>query len=110
MLRPTPLVWILVFVLLLLPSPAGRALLDVVGGVVLFLLALPLILGGFGWLGWTLLQRRMVACPSCGTMSFSPGEHCRVCGADLSTSASVEPDSAPASAMTVDVQAEDVEG
>ncbi len=110
MLRPTPLVWIFVVVLLLLPSPAGRALLDVVGGVVVVLLALPLILGGLGWLGWTLLQRRMVACPSCGAMSFSPGEPCRFCGAELSGPEPVESESAPASAMTVDVRAEDVEG
>jgi hypothetical protein len=109
-LRPTPLVWIFVVVLLLLPSPAGRALLDVVGGVVVVLLALPLILGGLGWLGWTLLQRRMVACPSCGAMSFSPGEPCRFCGAELSGPEPVESESAPASAMTVDVRAEDVEG
>jgi hypothetical protein len=109
-LRPTPLVWIFVVVLLLIPSPAGRALLDVVGGVVVVLLALPLILGGLGWLGWTLLQRRMVACPSCGAMSFSPGEPCRFCGAELSGPEPVESESAPASAMTVDVRAEDVEG
>ena len=31
-------------------------MLDVVGGVTLLLIVLPLVLGGAGWLGWLLLQ------------------------------------------------------
>ena len=45
--RLPPLVWLLAL-LLLLPTPLGRALIDVIGGVALVLLTLPVILGGVG--------------------------------------------------------------
>lgn len=72
--------WILVLALLLLaPGPAGRLLLDVVGGVTLLLFALPLALGGAGWLAWVLLQRRLRTCPACGFRSLG-SEVCPACG------------------------------
>lgn len=56
--RLSPLIW-LAALLLLLPTPVGRALIDVLGGLALVLLALPFILGGLGWIGWKVLQSRM---------------------------------------------------
>jgi len=53
--RPPAIVW-LVLLVLLLPTAASRILLDVVGGVALVLVAVPLILTGLGWIGWKLLQ------------------------------------------------------
>lgn len=50
--RSSSLLWIGLLLLILLPTAAGRVLLDVAGGLLLVLLALPLILGGAGWLGW----------------------------------------------------------
>ena len=113
--RLPPLVW-LVALLLLLPTPVGRALIDVLGGVALVLLALPLILGGLGWIGWKVLQSRMQVCPNCGSASLQATPVCAVCGAafsnaDSSQAASpqVEVDSTPASTVTIDVTAEDIE-
>ncbi|TCD55544.1 hypothetical protein [Synechococcus sp. BS55D] len=106
--RSSSLLWIGLLLLILLPTAAGRVLLDVAGGLLLVLLALPLILGGAGWLGWRLLQSRMQACPACGAMNLSSGESCSVCGSPL-TVADPSTDSAPASAMTIDVQAQDVD-
>lgn len=113
--RLPPLVW-LVALLLLLPTPVGRALIDVLGGVALVLLALPLILGGLGWIGWKVLQSRMQVCPNCGSASLQATPVCAVCGsafsnADSSQAASpqVEVDSTPASSVTIDVTAEDVD-
>lgn len=71
------MLWIAVLGLLLLPTAAGRVLLDVAGGLVLVLLALPLILGGVGWLGWKVLQSRMTTCGVCGTVNFSHPDHVR---------------------------------
>ena len=113
--RVPPLVW-LIGLLLLLPTPVGKALIDVVGGVALVLLALPLILGGLGWSGWKVLQSRMQVCPTCGSASLQSGPVCAVCGSafsktDVSPSSSsqIEFDSAPASSVTIDVTAEDVD-
>lgn len=107
--------------LLLLPTAAGRVLLDVAGGLVLVLLALPLILGGVGWLGWKVLQSRMTTCGVCGTVNFSTTGPCQMCGNDLTASsgaagtgqsranASMVDDSIPASAATIDISAEELD-
>ena len=113
--RLSPLVW-LVALLLLLPTPLGRALFDVIGGVALVLLALPVILGGVGWIGWKVLQSRMQVCSNCGSASLQATPVCAVCGSAFSKSetssvanSQVEVDSTPASSVTIDVIAEDVE-
>ena len=113
--RLPPLVW-LVALLLLLPTPLGRALFDVIGGVALVLLALPVILGGVGWIGWKVLQSRMQVCSNCGSASLQATPVCAVCGSAFSktetssvANSQVEVDSTPASSVTIDVTAEDVE-
>ncbi|MBM5798079.1 MAG: hypothetical protein FJ060_07965 [Cyanobacteria bacterium K_Offshore_0m_m2_072] len=110
--------WILVLALLLLaPGPAGRLLLDVVGGVTLLLFALPLALGGAGWLAWVLLQRRMRTCPACGFRSLGT-EVCPACGTVFPTteidsggfgSPAVPQQSFDVRDVTIDVSATDVE-
>ena len=104
--------------LLLLPTAAGRVLLDVAGGLILVVLALPVILGGVGWIGWKLLQSRMRTCPACGTVSFATAGSCQMCGAELPntpsngsapSSGAVEENAVPASAATIYVSAEELD-
>ena len=109
--------WILLAVLLLAPSPAGRLLLDVMGGLTLLVVLLPVLLGGVGWLGWVLLQRRLKTCPACGFRSLG-GEVCPACGTlwveEIGTASSppapsrAEP-SFDARDVTIDIQAQDVD-
>ena len=115
--RVPPLVW-LIGLLLLLPTPVGKALIDVVGGVALVLLALPLILGGLGWVGWKVLQSRMQVCSVCGSATIQSTPVCAVCGSSFSHADVAQPanaqtecdsDSTPASSVTIDVIAEDVD-
>ncbi len=111
MSRPSPILWIALLFLLLLPSTAGRLLLDLAGGLVLFLLVLPFILGGLGWLGWRLLQSRLVTCEVCGLTILPSSLQCPACGYELKTK---RPDddltsSIPASEITIDVSAEDAD-
>ena len=87
--RPPAIVW-LVLLVLLLPTAAGRILLDVVGGVALVLVAVPLILTGIGWIGWKLLQMQAE-------------------NTQQSTVGSRTESSTPASEVTIDVTAQDVE-
>ena len=87
--RPPAIVWF-VLLLLLLPTAAGRFLLDVVGGVALVLVAVPLILTGLGWIGWKLLQMQAE-------------------NTQQSTVGSRAESSTPASEVTIDVTAQDVE-
>ena len=111
--RPPALLWIAIVLLLLVPTAAGRLLLDLAGGVLLTLLALPLILSGLGWIGWKLLQSRMVSCNACGATGLKGTGVCAVCGtpyasAGANAAAAATP-STPASDLTIDVIAQDVD-
>ena len=84
MKRSLPWGWILLAgLLLLIPGPAGRLLLDLLGGLTLTLLLLPLLLGAAALIGWRLLSRRLVTCPACGAPSIGMSQ-CPSCGAPLS--------------------------
>jgi hypothetical protein len=108
-----PWFWVvLAAILLLLPGTAGRLLLDVLGGVTLLLLLLPLLAAGAGALAWQAFRRRLTTCPSCGTTSFGT-ENCPACGFPLtgekkSTWTEGNRDAIEPSQVTIDVEAEDV--
>ena len=111
--RPFPWLWLLLALLLLAPTPAGRLLLDLLGGLTLTLLLLPLLAGGAALIGWQILKRRLRTCPSCGTVSLGQAV-CPACGTLLDPSAgggsdigSIEID--PRN-VTINVEATDVEG
>lgn len=108
---------LLLALLLLAPTAAGRVLLDLVGGLTLLVVLLPLGLGGLGWIAWLVLQRRLRTCPACGFRSLG-SEVCPACGTLFAESAANNAGSAPASTtigrfdardVTIDVQATDVE-
>ena len=114
--RSSFLLWSGLLLILLLPTAAGRVLLDVAGGLLLVLLAVPLLLTGLGWIGWKVLQSKMVPCPACGAVSFGGMERCSVCGTPFDASSSNDgvsfPDSQPgipASEVTIDVKAQDAD-
>ena len=92
--RPPAILW-LILLLLLLPTAAGRILLDVVGGVALVLLAVPLLLTGLGFIAWKLLQMQATTAATPSSTGSTVGAH---------SDASV-----PASEATIDVTAQDVE-
>ena len=81
MQRPSiPWFWILLPVLfLVLPGPARRLLLDLLGGLTLTLLLLPLLVGGLAVLGWQILRRRLRTCEACGFSSLG-SPVCPACG------------------------------
>ena len=91
--RPPAIVW-LILLLLLLPTAAGRILIDVVGGVALVLVAVPLILTGLGWIGWKLMQVQAER-TSNSTVSSQVGARTET--------------AVPASEVTIDVTAQDVD-
>ena len=113
--RFPPLLWVLLIALLLLPTAAGRILLDLAGGLLITLFALPVVLGGLGWIGWKVLQSRVTTCEACGLSTMTTDAQCPACGSLLpaknsggSTAKAVD-DSLPASDVTIDIKAEDVD-
>ena len=110
--RPPFFAFIAIGLLLLLPAGAGRLLLDLAGGLLVALLMLPVLLGGLGWVGWKVLQARMQTCSACGAVGFGSNLQCSVCGTPYSST--VESDqpnsfSIPASDLTIDITAQDVD-
>ncbi len=78
--RRIPWLWIgVAAALLLVPTSAGRILLDVIGGLTLTLLFLPVLLAGVALIGWQVLRRRLRTCPNCGFTSLG-SEACPACG------------------------------
>ncbi|MFM8606121.1 MAG: hypothetical protein ACKOBY_11495 [Cyanobium sp.] len=77
--RSLPWFLLLLALLLVLPGPAGRLLLDLLGGLTLTLLLLPLLAGGAALIGWQVLKRRLRTCPSCGATSLGQPV-CPACG------------------------------
>jgi len=115
MSRPLPWFWIsLAAVLLLLPSPVGRFLLDLLGGLTLTLLLLPLLGGAAAWIGWQVLRSRLRPCPVCGFSSMGL-DACPACGAPMqadgtgSTGVTRSGPEIDASQMTINVEAVEVE-
>lgn len=111
MQRPLPWLWIaLAGLLLLAPGPAGRLLLDLVGGITLTVLFLPILLGVGGLITWKFLQSRLKPCPVCGFVSSAQAQ-CPACGSLFAGAQGSGPngvDIDPASA-TIDVSSVEVE-
>jgi len=102
--------WILLAgFLLLIPGPAGRLLLDLLGGLTLTLLLLPLLVGAAALIGWRVLSRRLVTCPACGAPSIGISQ-CPSCGAPMSAAGASDVDGdvdASSATITVDAVAVD---
>jgi hypothetical protein len=108
-----PWIWIgLAAILLLMPGAAGRLLLDLLGGITLLLILLPLLAAGAGFLGWQVIRRRLKTCATCGTTSFG-SELCPACGTPLVPTQqgwrAEDPGMIDPSQMTINVEAVDVE-
>lgn len=88
MQRPSlPWTWIaLVALLLFLPGPVRRLLLELAGGFTLLVFLLPLLAAGLGLLAWQFYRRRFNTCTNCGMVSVGTSQ-CPACGADLDSSA-----------------------
>ena len=109
MQRSNTWIWLLLAaVVLLAPGPAGRFLLDLVGGITLALLLLPLLLGAAGFVAWQVIQRRLRTCETCGFSSMAT-DQCPACGSSLGGESSAQPgtDQLDVSTVTIDVQVVD---
>ena len=114
MTRLPPLLWFALIAIFLLPTAAGRFIIDLAGGLVLTLLAIPLLLTGAGWIGWRILQSRLIKCEFCGASLIQNSNSiiCPACGSNLSStkaSKSEIENSVPASSATIDVTAKEAD-
>jgi hypothetical protein len=113
----SPLLWVaLAASLLLIPWPAWRFLLNLLGGLTLLALLLPLLAIGAFLLAWQFIYPRLIPCPACGIKSFG-NKVCPACGTDLGTGPGPQRpphwlvddgDAVSAAQVTIDVEAVDV--
>ena len=106
--KPSPIIWLAIVLILLVPSAAGRFLLDLAGGLLLFILFLPIIIAGIGWISWQLLKPKFQQCDSCGTTFFNEVNRCPICGTEISTKKDNEANKTiPASSAIIDIVPEE---
>lgn len=109
-----PWIWLAVAaILLLVPGTAGRIVLEVLGGLTLLLILLPLLAVGVGFLGWQLIRHNLKTCAVCGATSFGSSV-CPACGAGLTHPTSSpwqnkESELEDAAKATINVEAVDVD-
>ncbi len=109
MFRTNQVLWFFLILILFLPSTLGRFLLDLAGSLVILLFISPIILGGLGWVGWKILQSRVLQCKVCGYSSLNNILNCPVCGSEMqkgNKSNKYDKESFQASNATIDINVE----
>ncbi len=111
MTRTPQLLWLALLFILLLPTAGGRFLLDLAGGVLITLITISLLIAGAGWIGWRILQSKLVKCEVCGMSSINNSSQCPFCGSNLiinntSNNQPQDASSVPASSATIDIKVE----
>ena len=105
--KPSSLIWMVFILLLIIPTPAGKFIIDLAGGIFLLIAILPLILGGVGWLAWKRLQSQVQTCEACGSSFLNNQIICPICGANIKDPKN-NLENIPASAATIDIKSEDI--
>jgi len=106
--KPSSLIWMVFILLLIFPTPAGKFIIDLAGGIFLFISILSLILGGVGWLAWKRIQSNLQTCEACGSTFLNNQMICPVCGTTIKNTSDIL-ENIPASAATIDIKSEDID-
>ena len=105
--KPSSLIWMVLILLIIFPTPAGKFVIDLAGGIFLFITLISLTIGGIGWFSWKRIQSKMQLCESCGSSFFNSQINCPICGANLRKNEDIF-ENIPASAATIDIKSEDI--
>ena len=106
--KPSSLIWMVFVLLLILPTPAGKFIIDLAGGVFLLITVTPFILGGLGWLVWRVIKSKLQTCEACGSSFLNNQSFCPVCGATIINSQNSF-ENIPASSATIDIKPEEID-
>ena len=106
--KPSSFIWMVFILLLIVPTPAGKFIIDLAGGIFLILTIIPLILGGIGWFAWKRIQSKLQTCESCGSSFINSQINCPICGTSIRDQKD-NLENIPASAATIDIKSEDID-
>ena len=105
--KPSSLIWMVFILLIILPTPAGKFIIDLAGGIFLIITFIPLALGGIGWFAWKRIQANVQTCEACGSSFINSQLSCPICGANIKTE-KYNLENIPASSATIDITSEDM--
>jgi hypothetical protein len=94
--------------LIIFPTPAGKFIIDLAGGIFLIITIIPLILAGVGWVTWKRIQSKVQTCEACGSTFLNSQTICPICGTTIIKNADIL-ENIPASAATIDIKSEDID-
>ena len=106
--KPSSFIWMVIILLIIWPTPAGKFIIDLAGGIFLFITIIPLILGGVGWFAWKNIQSKVETCEACGSTFLNNQIICPVCGTTIKNTSDIL-ENIPASAATIDIKSEDID-
>ena len=106
--KPSSLIWMVFIFLFILPTPAGKFIVDLAGGIFLIITLIPLILGGIGWFTWKRIQSKVQTCEACGSTFLNDQIICPICGKNIKNNVDIL-ENIPASAATIDIKYEDTD-
>ena len=93
--------------LVILPTPAGKFIVDLAGGIFIIITLIPIILGGLGWFIWKSIQSKVQTCEACGSMFIEGQIICPICETSIKNNKDIL-ENIPASSATIDIKSEDV--
>ena len=106
--KPSSLIWMVFILLIILPTPTGKFIIDLTGGIFLVITIIPLILGGVGWFAWKRIQSKLQTCQACGSTFLNNQSICPICGTNINNINEIL-ENMPASAATIDIKSEDID-
>ena len=106
--KPSSWIWMVSILIVIFPTPAGKFIIDLAGGIFLIITIIPLILGGIGWLTWKRIQSKVQTCEACGSTFLNNQMICPVCGTTIKNTSDIL-ENIPASAATIDIKSEDID-
>ena len=106
--KPSSLIWMVFIFLVILPTPAGKFIIDLAGGIFIIITIIPLILGGIGWFAWKRIQSKIQICEACGSTFLNTQMICPTCGTTIKNTADIL-ENIPASAATIDIKSEELD-
>ena len=105
--KPSSLIWMVLILFVIWPTPAGQFIIDLVGGIFLIITIIPLILGVIGWLTWKKIQSKVQTCEACGSNFLNSQMICPICGTTIKNTKDIL-ENIPASAATIDIKSENI--
>ena len=106
--KPSSLIWMVFIFLVILPTPAGKFIIDLAGGIVLIITIIPLLLGGVGWFAWKRIQSKVETCEACGSRFLNSQIICPICGTNI-RDIKDNLENIPASSATIDIKSEEID-